>query len=202
MLPNTCRIALKEWAVTVRALDLGEQVLLLRKGGISEDEKDFRVSYPEFLLYPTFEHQKPELLKDGYRHALREVLSQAQDGDRITFSHWARVEEVIELERQKGVDALSPYHIWTRDYAQKRLHWKPRHPLSIMLLRLYRLEEPQAAPYLPVYGGCKSWVELADSIPLRNPRPVLSDEEFLIKVDEVRAALGLKTADAAGKREA
>ena len=33
MVPSDCQIALKEWAVTVSALDKGEQVLLLRKGG-------------------------------------------------------------------------------------------------------------------------------------------------------------------------
>jgi hypothetical protein len=185
------QIALKEWAVTVKALDRGEQVLLLRKGGISEEGKDFRVLYPEFLLYPTFEHQKEELLKEGYHEDLRQVLSQAQGGETITFSHWAKVEEVIELTEQEGVDALSPHHIWTQDYAQKRLHWKPRHPLSIMLLRLYRLEESRTVPYLPGYGGCKSWVDLSESVTLGHLAPVLTDEEFNDKVGKVKGALGL-----------
>ena len=161
MFPTVCQIALKEWAVTVKALDRGEQILLLRKGGIREEDRDFRVTYPEFLLYPTFEHQKEELLKERYRQGLREMLSQAQSQDTITFSHWARVDEVIELAEQERVDTLSSQYIWSEDYAQKRLRWKPRHPLSIMLLTLYRLEEPQAVPCLPAYGGCKSWVELS-----------------------------------------
>ena len=38
MLPDHCQIALKEWAVTVQALARGEQILLLRKGGIHEDQ--------------------------------------------------------------------------------------------------------------------------------------------------------------------
>ena len=45
-------MALKEWAVTVRALAQGQQILLLRKGGIHESGKDFRVIHPQFLLYP------------------------------------------------------------------------------------------------------------------------------------------------------
>ena len=32
------------------------------------------------------------------------------------------------------VDGLSPFHIWTPDYAFKRLRWKPRHPLHVLLL--------------------------------------------------------------------
>ena len=51
MSPEKCQVALKEWAVTVRALAQGQQILLLRKGGIHEEGKDFRVIHPEFLLY-------------------------------------------------------------------------------------------------------------------------------------------------------
>ncbi|MCE2462541.1 MAG: DUF1802 family protein [Dehalococcoidia bacterium] len=175
----------------MKALDRGEQVMLLRKGGIREEGKDFRVIHPEFLLYPTFEHQKDELLQEKYHQDLQQVLSEAQGGDTITFSHWAGVEEVIELTEQDKLDNLSPYHIWSDDYAQKRLHWKPRSPLSVMLLRLYRLEEPQTVPYLPSYSGCKSWVELSEDVPLGHLTPVLAEDDFRSKVGEVKAALGL-----------
>ena len=188
-LPAVCNIALKEWAVTVRALDRGEQILLLRKGGIREEGRNFQMLYPEFLLYPTLEHQKEELLKEQYHGDLRQVLNQAQASKSITFSHWARVEEVIELADQEKVDSLSPHYIWTKDYAQKRLHWQPRHPLSMMLVRTYRLEQPQAVPYVTHYGGCKSWVELAHSVSLGNLAPVLTDEEFSSTVGQVKGAL-------------
>ena len=58
VLPPTSRTALKEWAVACEALGRGEQVLLLRKGGISEEGREFRIEHPEFLLFPTFEHQR------------------------------------------------------------------------------------------------------------------------------------------------
>ena len=191
MLSTTCQIALKEWTVTVKALDRGEQILLLRKGGIREEGKDFRVNYPEFLLYPTYEHQKEELLKKQYHQDLHQVLSEPQGGDTITFSHWARVEEVIEVTEQEKVEYLSPQYIWTVDYAQKRLHWKPRHPLSIMLLRLYRLDEPRTLPFSSDYAGCKSWVNLLQSVPLGQLIPVLEEEEFRGKVCTVKQAMGL-----------
>ena len=41
--PDKCQMALKEWAITCEAIGNGEQILLLRKGGIHEDGKDFRV---------------------------------------------------------------------------------------------------------------------------------------------------------------
>ena len=57
--------ALKEWAVTIAALEAGDQVLIVRKGGIGE--KRFELPHPRFYLFPTFEHQRPELVKPAWR---------------------------------------------------------------------------------------------------------------------------------------
>ena len=184
-----CSVAFKEWAVTIRAFDRGDQILLLRKGGIHEDGKDFRVLHPEFLMYPTFEHQKPELLKEKYHEELSRVVSESEGNGAITFGHWARVEEAIELSDQAAVDRLEPYHIWTSDYAQKRLHWKPRQPLAILLVRLYRLEEPHTVPLSPSFAGCKSWVELSEPVRLGQVAPIMGDDDFRTRVQEVKAAL-------------
>ena len=191
MLPDRCQIALKEWAVTVRALAQGRQILLLRKGGIHEEGKDFRVIHPEFLLYPTYEHQREDLLKPGHQSDLTRLLADAPRSDTITFSYWAKVEEVIEVEEQEKVDDLSPHYIWTNAYAQSRLHWKPMLPLSIMLLRVYQLEQPVSVPYLPEYGGCKSWVEIIPRINLVSLQPVLSDQDFQRQVDDIKGSLGM-----------
>ena len=190
MLPDQCHIALKEWAVIVQALAQGQQVLLLRKGGIRESGKDFKVTHPEFLLYPTYEHQQGELLKEGYQFGLRELLEQPHQEDRITFTHWSRVEETIEVSQQEKVDDLSPHYIWTSAYAQSRLHWKPMLPLSILLLRVYRLEQPVSVPFLPEYRGCTSWLEVLDRVPLGRLQPVLGDEDFQQRVAEIKECLG------------
>ncbi len=194
MQPEQCHIALKEWAVTVQALARGEQILLLRKGGIHESSKDFRLLHPEFLLYPTYEHQKAELLQPAYQPALEALLEQPRDPGEITFTHFARMEEAVELSDQGKVDDLESHYIWTTAYAQSRLHWKPMLPLSVMLLRVYRLETPVTVPWLPEYGGCTSWVEDLVEVPLGNMEPVISDEEFRRRVDEVKGSLGLAVA--------
>ena len=194
MMPDHCQIALKEWAVTVQALAEGRQVLLLRKGGIHEEGKNFRVIHPEFLLYPTYEHQQEDLLKPEYHPDLRQLLAESPRDEQITFTHWAKVEETIEVSQQEKVDDLSPYHIWTNAYAQARLHWKPMLPLSIMLLRVYRMEEPISVSLIPEYGGCTSWVELMSEVPLGNLQPVLSDAELQSQVDEIKGTLGLSVA--------
>ena len=194
MLPDKCQMALKEWAVTVDALARGEQVLLLRKGGIHEDGKDFRVIHREFLLYPTYEHQKAELLRTEHQPALEAVLAQPRDPEGITFTHFAAAAEVLEIDGQQQVDDLAPHYIWTADYAQSRLRWKPMLPLSVMLLRAYRLEAPVTAPWLPEYGGCTSWVEVLTDVPLGRLEPVLGDAEFQARVDAIKGSLGLAVA--------
>ncbi|MDG0790271.1 DUF1802 family protein [Cohnella ginsengisoli] len=44
-------IALREWAVAVKALEAGKQIMVLRKGGIAEETKEFRLESPSFFLF-------------------------------------------------------------------------------------------------------------------------------------------------------
>ena len=191
MLPRQCQVALKEWAVTIQALSLGQQILLVRKGGIHEEGKDFRVIHPEFLLYSTFEHQREDLLQPESQPALRELLAQPRYEAQISFTHYAKVAELIEISDQEKVDDLSPHYIWTKEYAQSRLHWKPMLPLAVMLLRAYRMENPVSVPFLPEYKGCTSWVDILADVPLGQLQPVLSDEEFQRQMDEIKGSLGM-----------
>ncbi len=192
MLPDHCQMALKEWAVTVDALAQGQQILLLRKGGIHEEGKDFRVIHPEFLLYSTYEHQRQDLLKPEHQPALSRLLSESSPTETIDFTHWAQVVEVIEVSEQEKVDDLSPHYIWTDAYAQSRLRWKPMLPLSVMLLRVYRMEPPVSVPFIPEYRGCTSWVDILPRVDLGNLQPVVSDQEFQRQVDEIKGRLGLR----------
>ena len=70
---HSTNTALKEWSVAIDALDQGLQILILRKGGIHRDDKDFRMIKSEFLLLPTFEHQAIDLLKPKYRSKINNL---------------------------------------------------------------------------------------------------------------------------------
>ena len=192
--PDMCQMALKEWAITCEAIGQGDQILLLRKGGIHEDGKDFRVIHREFLLYPTYEHQKADLLREEHQPALEALLERPRDEKQITFTHFAMADEVLELEDQGKVDDLAPHYIWTTDYAQSRLRWKPMLPLTVMLLRAFRLENPVTVPWIREYSGCTSWVEILADVPLGRMEPVLSDAEFRAQVDAIKGSLGLAVA--------
>ena len=69
-------IAFKEWAVTVRALSEGEQLLTLRKGGIREEDKHFELEHEQFFLYPTFDHQRNDLVRESHHPELRRALEE------------------------------------------------------------------------------------------------------------------------------
>ena len=66
--------ALKEWAVTIAALEAGDQVLIVRKGGIGE--KRFELPHPRFYLFPTYAHQRPELVKPAWRERFAGPLAE------------------------------------------------------------------------------------------------------------------------------
>ena len=190
MHPDTATLALKEWAVAVKALAEGDQVLALRKGGIHREDRDFRIVHPQFLLFPTFEHQKAELLKPGYHGDLRDTLQERGAPAQVTISYWTEVTAKFELRDESALDRLSPFHIWTGSYARKRLHWRPKQPLTVALLRVYRLQEPQAIPLLDEYEGCKSWVDLGCEVPLGNMVPVLDDSQYEAKAASIGEVIG------------
>ncbi len=62
-MPNACQTAFKEWAVTIEALARGEQIIILRKGGIQEPNLHFQIEHDRFLFFPGYLHQDAELLK-------------------------------------------------------------------------------------------------------------------------------------------
>jgi len=183
--------ALKEWASAVEAFLDGETILALRKGGIREETRDFALTSDAFYFFPTYEHQKEHLLKPEYRRYVAETKAGWRpDAPFVPIKAWARATEDLLVEDEERLKALSPYHIWTDDYASERLHWKRTKPLHCLLLRVYRLDEPIEMPNDPGFAGCKSWVRLPfDEGGAPPGRPVLSDEAFAGKAEQIKNAL-------------
>ena len=178
---NSTVPALKEWAVVVRALLAGEQILDLRKGGIKEDGRHFALRSTRVWLYPTVEHQEPELLRPAYRRWIEDAERDAPPDRAIRIEGWADIVGVARLTEPDDLAKIDGKFIWTGDYAASRLSWKRRDPLWVLALRAYRLAEPITVPWTEAYGGCTSWVDL-DGLP-DDPasvpsEPALSDGAF------------------------
>jgi len=181
---ETLQHALKEWAVAVKALERGETALAVRKGGIRE--KAFAVPNTRFLFFKSYEHQNPDQLKPLYHDLLRSIPERRDDGP-VIFTSFAEVRGAYEVSEAEELEALDPYHIWTAEYAESRLRWRPKKPLTVLVLRAYLLPEPVELPYQAQYGGCKSWIELEKPVPAAGSRPALEEAAF---EELVRPALG------------
>ncbi len=183
--------ALKEWAVAVDALEQGKTIMLLRKGGIHEQGGRFKVAQDQILLYPTYEHQQPLLLRHEYASQVTAVPS-GWHPETIRIGSWAEITDILPVSDETIVKALLPFHIWNEQFISDRLKWKPRQPLYILLLRTYKLAEAQIISYRSEYGGCKSWIDLAESISIEDAVPVLNDAEYTQLVAEIRGITGNK----------
>ena len=169
-------IALKEWAIVCKALEEGKQMLLLRKGGIMEYRKGFEVKHNKFLLYPTFEHQSVESIKADYKEKLNEIIEEQNkynnnkkiDKDNKNFNTasnniiklLAKVEDVIEISDKLTLSELRDYHIWSDEYVTTRMNYNPSKPMSILLLRIYKLRKPLIVDINDTWAGCKSWIDI------------------------------------------
>jgi len=166
---------LKEWAVAVEALERGDATLIVRKGGIRE--KAFAVPDTKFLLLPGYEHQRPELVKPEFRGIL-ETSPERSDTGPLHFTSFAEVVGAYEISEKEELEALHPHHMWTPEYAESRFKWRPKKPLTALVLRTYLLPEEVVLPFRDEYGGCKSWIELSGSVSTEGASPALSDAEF------------------------
>ena len=181
--------ALKEWAVAVEALEAGATILLLRKGGIREEGNNFQLKYPQVWLYPTYEHQKPHLLKPEYASKVN-IVDSGWHPETVRIGSYANITQVLLVREPSQISLLQPYHIWNEQMIGDRLKWKPNQPLSILLLRVYRLSQPKMIAYNPSYGGCKSWLNLTQSISIEGLKPVLDDDTYNRQVAEIAILFG------------
>lgn len=177
--------ALKEWAIAVDALTTGKTIVLLRKGGIRE--QDFQVKHSLVWLYPTYEHQKPELLKPKYSDVT--TVKSGWHPERVTIKSCAAITQVFTIDRQSQVNALQPYHVWNEQMVGARWNWQPQRLLKVLLLRVYCLPQPHNIPFDQLYGGCKSWIDLIEPIDTDNLSPVLKDPEYEQIAQEIESVI-------------
>lgn len=185
---QTLTLAFKEWAIAVDALAQAQTILLLRKGGIREQGGTFQIPQRQLWLYPTYEHQKPQLLKPEYAALVNPVASGWHPVS-VEIRAWAEITHTFQVSEPAAVEALLPFHIWNSAFVAERLKWKPKTPLTALLLRVYRLAQPRSIPYLSAYGGCKSWINLQAELPTAPAAPVLAEADYLRRVGEIESSV-------------
>jgi hypothetical protein len=177
---KTCTVALKEWAVVQRALLEGKQTILLRKGGLIEETGEFNLHAREFLILPTYIHsdERRNDIQPQYLNWLDDENSRRTSDGLIRFKSICTCHEIIKIKSADSLAKLSPEHIWSESYINMRLNWEPYKPLFALVVRAYRLSDPVVIAAKTSYYGCKSWVDLEESILVKDPIPALDDQEF------------------------
>jgi hypothetical protein len=177
-------IAFKEWAVVVDALGQGEQVLILRKGGIREQRGQFHVDHREFWLFPTQFHEAERSIIPSKRPRLRDITAAAPK-DAVDIEYYAVADSVIQITVPEVLKRLQGRHIWSEQILQERFEFGREPGLHALLTRVYRRPAPERLALRESYGGCKSWVELERALPTESLTPVLPDVEYSARREEI-----------------
>ena len=182
---KTNRIAFKEWASVVEALGKGDQILILRKGGIHEKGKKFDAAHEEFFLFPTFEHQNPKDLKPSGAELLEKVLQKKPSPGVLPIRYYCVARKSFWISDEKTLHELDPFHIWSWDCVKARCDWGEKKGIFAILVRTFHFEKPALLENLARYGGCRSWVELENPLATDFLKPVLSDSAFQEKQEAI-----------------
>jgi hypothetical protein len=186
--PTSLQVALKEWHTVCRALESGRQMLLLRKGGISESAGAFQVENREFLLFPTFLHQNLNMLK-ATDHADYAPLN--EEPGEVSIACVGVVTDIIRLQSREQMNTIDDEHVWTAPLLDMRFNYRPDNPLYLLLIRAHRLHAPATIANAPAYAGCKSWVPLDLPLETGDALPVMDDVKFELRRKSIRDRIGV-----------
>lgn len=185
----------KEWSFICEALGHGVQTLLLRKGGIHEGKSGFQFQHDAFWLFPTGFHNQGELLHWTPPNAEEVAVPRDEQRESVAIRYFATMDRMWRLTDWGKVAALQPYHIWSEQTIRDRFAWNEESCLQVALVRVYRLPADAPVwsfPYIPGYGGCRSWVKLPEAGKELQSHltPVMADGAWNEIAEKVRTLLG------------
>lgn len=170
--------AFKEWSAVVQALGAGEQILILRKGGIAEGRGGFQVKADQFWLFPTAFHAQREKTKSS---AAKWFSGPPAAENELRLEYFAQIVRSAFVSDWTTVQALDSYHIWTTDTVKERFDWSKPPGIHALIVRIYQAVTPIILPLTPEMAGCKSWIEVPAGFDARPSSPVLTDAAFAAK---------------------
>ena len=162
--------ALKEWSSVVEALGRGDQVILIRKGGIADPS--FGIEADRFYLYPTYFHQ-----------------GESDPRDRVAITHWAEVVRTWNVREIEKLYRLEPHVVFDRANLDERFRFRPDQALHVIGVRAYRLPEPADVQFRSEYAGCRSWISVDEEIDVDGSTPVLAGDMLHARLEAIDVLL-------------
>jgi hypothetical protein len=175
-LPN--HTSLKEWASVIEALGTGEQIVLIRKGGLADQA--FGLEAPRFYLFPTNYHDS-----GGGELA----LSEAEGPTHVPISHWAEVVRTWQLRDVEILQRLEALTILDRDTIETRYRFRQDQAINVIAVRAYRLARPADVVMKAEYAGCRSWVSIDEEIDIDGSVPALPENDVQSRIAAIDALL-------------
>jgi hypothetical protein len=163
--------SLKEWASAIDALGRGEQVILIRKGGIADPT--FGIEADRFHLFPTWFHQPDAAPADGS----------------VVITHWCEVVRTWRVADLETLFALEPHVVFSREALTERYRFRPDQALHVIGVRTWQLAQPVRIAGKAEYAGCRSWVSVDEEIDVDGSTPALPEDELQAKLDAIAALL-------------
>lgn len=182
--------ALKEWAIVGQALATNRQIVLLRKGGLLDEDGHFALEHSQFWLLPTWLHQERGLVKAAHQDLWEQTPRAPDETAKIAYlRHFARVERVWKLDENAESALEQVPHIWSTHYLDLRFGYQPDKTLLCAALRVYVADELVRYELRAEDLGCRSWVELASPVSA-TVRPAIGDAEFAQELEQIARVLG------------
>ncbi len=189
-------VALKEWAIVTDLLAQGKCALLLRKGGIHEDEGPgrFHLEHDCFGLFPAWEHERLDWIKPSWlpkREKLKLADGHLAVPETLAFKGYGEVAKVWQIPSRAAFDSLDELHPWAKPQVDMRFNYKPDRPLYLVAVRAYAFAAPVMIPNRPSFAGCRSWVPLEgeDALSTAGATAAMSEADFAKVLARVDAAM-------------
>ena len=167
-LPN--HTALKEWASVIDALGRGDQVILIRKGGVADPH--FGLEADRFYLFPTNYH-------DGG----------GQPPSAVPITHWAEVVRTWKVTDLESLHRLEAHTIFDRPTLDTRFKFRADQAINIIAVRTFTLPTPIEIAARADYDGCRSWISIEEEIDVDGSTPALNDRELSARIESIDALL-------------
>lgn len=168
-LPN--HTSLKEWSTVIDALGRGEQVILIRKGGIADPK--FGLEAEQFYLYPTYFHHQGG---DEHRPS-------------VTITHWCEVVRTWSIRDLDLLHRVAPLVAIPEDTLEARYRFRPDQALHVIGVRVYALPRAAGVVFRDEYAGCKSWLSVDEEIDISGSIPVISEAALQAKLGAIDSLL-------------
>ena len=165
--------ALKEWSLVVDALGRGEQVILLRKGGIAD--ASFAVEATRFYLYPTYFHQ-----------------GETEPRPEVAITHWCEVVRSWSVRDPEMLRQLESLVALPQTALEARYRFRPDQALRVMGVKTWALARPSTVVFREAYAGCRSWLSVDEEIDIEGSQPVLPEAELASRLDAIENLLAVR----------